>query len=316
MEWYHILLIVVSSIIVLVTLLFPFILSYLLYSIHMVRTSKKKWTRKCSAPNNDEQLAMWNDGFKYIEKYKENIEDISIISDNLKLHGKYINVNAKRCVIILGGRCECLYYSYYYAKPYLENNCNVFVFDARAHGESEGKINTVGFYECNDVINFAKVLHDKYHNKEIYLHGTCIGAATGIHALAKKDCPKYISKIITDGLYRTYYETFKNHMIEQKRPLWPCLDLCFAFYKHFAKIDAKNDGPINKIKNVNVDIMLLSGLKDQYVFPEMTKELYDLCPSKNKQYHFLKDGGHSHLRINNLEEYDKLVMDFIGKDYA
>lgn len=315
MEWYYIVLIILGGIVVLLSLLFPFILSYLLYSIHMVRTSKKKWGRQCSALNNEEQLKMWNDGLDYISSYKDKIVELSIESDGLKLYGEYVNIGAKRTVIIMGGRCECLYYAYYYAKPYLENNCNVFVFDSRAHGKSDGKINTVGFFECKDVIKWAKLLHDNYGNKEIYLHGTCIGAATGIHALAEKNCPKYISKIITDGLYPTYYETFKNHMIEQKRPLWPALDLCFVFYKLFGKIDAKKEGPITKICNVKADIMLISGYKDKYVFPEMTKQLYDLCPSANKQYHFLNEGGHSHLRINQVEEYDNLVINFIGKDY-
>ena len=67
MEWYYIVLIVLGSIVVLVSILFPFILSYLLYSIHMVRTSKNKWNRKCSALDNEEQVKMWNEGLKYIE---------------------------------------------------------------------------------------------------------------------------------------------------------------------------------------------------------------------------------------------------------
>lgn len=313
MDWFYILLIILGSLILLISILFPFILSYLLYSIHMVRTKPEKWARECSAKNNKEQMDMWNQGLDYIKQYKDKIKEVEICNDGLHLFGEYVDINASRCVIILGGRCECLYYAYYYAKPYLENNCNVLVIDSRAHGKSEGKINTVGFNESKDVIKWAQLLHDKYNNESIYLHGTCIGAATGIHALANKNCPKYIKKIITDGLYPTYYETFKNHMIEQKRPLWPALDLCFVFYKHFAKIDAKKEGPITLIDKIDADILLISGLKDKYVFPEMTKELFEKCSSKNKKYHFLKEGGHSHLRVNQPEEYDKLVVDFIGK---
>lgn len=315
MEWYYILLIILGSFILLITLLFPFILSYLLYVIHMVRSKPSKWGRNCSAPKNEEQIKMWNDGLSFIEKYKDKITEVDIVNDNLHLYGEYVDVGASRCAIILGGRCECLYYAYYYAKPYLENNCNVLVIDSRAHGKSEGKINTVGFNESKDLIAWAKYIHDRFSLKEIYLHGTCIGAATSIHALANENCPKYITKIITDGVYTTYYDTFKFHMIEQKRPLWPALDLCFAFYKACAKIDAKKIGPINLIDKIdeNVEIMMISGLKDKYVSPEKTKMMFDLCKCKNKQYHYLKEGGHSHLRINQIEEYDNLVINFIGK---
>ena len=58
MEWYYIVLIVLGSLIVLISLLFPFILSYLLYSIHMVRTNKNKWGRECSSKKNEEQMKM------------------------------------------------------------------------------------------------------------------------------------------------------------------------------------------------------------------------------------------------------------------
>ena len=315
MEWYYIVLIVLGSLIVLISLLFPFILSYLLYSIHMVRTSKNKWGRECSSKKNEEQMKMWDEGLKYIEPYKDRIVEVEIENDGLKLVGEYVNNNADRCVLIMGGRCESLYYAYYYAKPYLENNCNVLVIDSRAHGNSEGKINTVGFNESRDVLKWVELLHDKFNNKEIYLHGTCIGAATGIHALANKNCPSYVTKIITDGVYDTYYEAFKGHMIDLNKPVWPALDLTFAWYKFFGKIDAKNNGPITLIDkiNPNVEILMISGLKDKFVKPEVTKKLFNLCSCKNKRYHYLSEGGHSHLRVNQVEEYDRLVIEFIGK---
>ena len=314
MEWYHILLIVLGSFLLLITLIYPFILSYLLYSIHMVRTKPEKWTRDCSSYKNEEQVRMWNEGLKFIENYKENIEEVHIVNEGLNLYGEFVNIKSKRCVILLGGRCESLYYAYYYAKPYLTNNCNVLVIDQRAHGKSDGKINTVGFKESLDIIEWAKFLHDEKGMKEIYIHGTCIGGASGIHALANKDCPKYITKIITDGLFPTYYDTFKNHMSALNKPLWPALDLTFVFYKMCAKIDAKKEGPITLIKDVKADILLISGLKDKFVLPETTLKLYELCGSENKKYAYLPEGGHSHLRINQPEEYDKLVVEFIG-DY-
>ena len=308
-----IILIVLGSIILLITILFPFILSYILYAIHMVRTKKSKWDRNCSAPNNKEQVDMWNDGLSYISNYKDKIKEVHIVNDNLNLYGEYVDIGANRCVIILGGRCECLYYAYHYAKPYLENNCNVLVIDQRAHGKSEGKINTVGFKESLDILAWAKLLHDTYNNKQIIIHGTCIGGATGIHALTNKDCPSYINKIVVDGLFTTYYESFELHMIDQKRPLWPCLDLTFAIYKLIAKIDAKHQGPITLIDKVHQDILFISSLKDKYVSKESILTLYDKCASKNKSYYFLENGNHSHLRINQEEIYDKVIIDFLNR---
>ena len=35
------------------------------YQEQLVRTSKEKWGRVCSAPDNEEQFQMWNDGVKW-----------------------------------------------------------------------------------------------------------------------------------------------------------------------------------------------------------------------------------------------------------
>lgn len=313
MEWYHIVLLVILGINLLILILFPFILSFLLYQIHMVRTRKSKWDRNCSLPKNEEQLKMWNDGLDYISQYKENIKEVHITNDNLNLYGEFVDIGSKKCAIILGGRCESLYYSYYYAKPYLENNCNVLVIDQRAHGKSDGKINTVGFKESEDIIKWAEFLHNECGIEEIYMQGTCIGGATIIHAIANKNCPTYISKVVVDGLFTTYYETFKYHMIALNKPTWPCLDICFSFYKAFAKIDAKKVGPVTLIDKIDKDILFVSGLKDQYVSKEDTMLLFDKCSSKNKDVVFLPEGGHSHLRINQIDKYDEVIINFINK---
>ena len=313
MKWYYILLIIFAIFNLIILIIYPFVLSYLLYTIHMVRTKKDKWKRDCSSYKNDEQIKMWNDGLNYISHYKDKIEEVDIYNDNLHLFGEFVNIGSKNTAILLGGRCECLYYAYYYAKPYLENNYNVLVIDSRAHGKSDGKINTVGFFESDDLIAWAKYIHDKYNQENILIHGTCIGAATGIHALAKDNCPTYINKIITDGLFHTYYETFVEHMKALNKPTKPFADITFWFYKKFAKIDAKHEGPINLIDKINKDvkIMFISGLEDKYVSPTKTKELFDKCSCINKEYHYLNHGNHSHLRINQVDEYDKLVVDFI-----
>lgn len=314
MDWYYIVLLIFGIINILLLILFPFILGFLLYQIHMVRTTKSKWGRKCSLPKNEEQLKMWNDGLEFIKAYKENIKEVHIVNDNLNLYGEYVDIGSNKCAIILGGRCESLYYSYYYAKPYLENNCNVLVIDQRAHGKSEGKINTVGFKESKDLIKWAELLHNEFNIKEIYMQGTCIGGATIIHALANENCPKYISKVVVDGLFTTYYDTFKYHMIALKKPTKPYLDICFAFYKMFSKIDAKKEGPITLIDKINTDIVIISGLKDQYVSKEDTLLLYEKCSSTNKEVVFLPEGGHSHLRINQPEEFDNIIVSFINKN--
>ena len=256
---------------------------------------------------------MWNEGLDYIKQYQDKIVEVEINNDGLHLVGEFVDIGSTKSVVLLGGRCECLYYAYFYAKTYLEHNVNVLVIDSRAHGNSDGKINTVGIKESEDLKKWVELLHNKFGQEQIYIHGTCIGAATGIHMLAKEDHPKYVTKIVCDGLFHTYYETYYEHMKALGKPTKPFIDIIFFFYKHRAKIDTKNFGPINVIDKIDTDIMFISGEQDLYVSTTKAKELYEKCGSKHKEIHYLPYGNHSHLRYNQKDEYDKLVIDFISK---
>ncbi|MBR2447869.1 MAG: hypothetical protein IKB29_02675, partial [Clostridia bacterium] len=56
-------------------LIFMFIYTYPIskkvYKTQLVRTDSSKWARVCSAPENEEQLKMWNDGIKWADLYRD-----------------------------------------------------------------------------------------------------------------------------------------------------------------------------------------------------------------------------------------------------
>ena len=101
------------------------------YEEQLVRTSPDKWGRVCSAPDNEEQLEMWNSGIEWAETKKEYKKEVAIKNGDLNLYGEYYDFGGDKCVIVLPGRCECLKYSYYFAKPYQESGMNVLVIDSR-----------------------------------------------------------------------------------------------------------------------------------------------------------------------------------------
>lgn len=277
----------------------------------LVKTAPDKWGRVCSAPDNEEQLAMWQSGIKWAESNKQYIKEISIINDGLKLVGEYFDYGCDRCVIIIPGRCECLMYSYYYAQTY-EKVTNILVFDSRSHGYSQGDRSYLGFKENEDLLKWAEYAHDVLGNKEIYFHGICIGAATAVQAITLPHAPKYITKFITDGCYTTFYETFKNHMIYDNRPVHPVIDEIRHILKKEIGVDMKKQGPIYLMDKVTIPTLFISTTQDKFSLPEKTKELYEKCGSAEKKLVWFDKGAHSHIRINNEEEYTSTILDFIG----
>lgn len=285
------------------------------YEEQLVRTSQEKWGRCCSFPDDAEQVQMWNDGVAWMEKNREQITPLEIENDGLRLYGEYFDFGQDRCVIILPGRCESLMYSYYFAPPYEKAGFNVLVIDTRCHGESDGKYNTIGVKESQDVLVWAKLMHERFGNREIYFHGICIGTSSGLFALRADRCPDYLRGIVTEGCYVSFPETFKRHMMALNRPLFPVLQLAmWQIYRHTGT-NVYKDKPISAIQKIKPDcrVLFLYGEKDIFSIPEKSRELFAACVAKDKKLVWFDRGGHSHLRINNTEKYDQAIIDFFGR---
>jgi len=285
------------------------------YQDQLVRTSPEKWGRTCSFPDDAEQVQMWHDGIAWMERNRHRITELQIENDGLQLFGEYFDFGADRCVIILPGRCESLIYSYYFAPPYEEAGFNVLVVDTRCHGKSEGTYNTIGVKESQDILKWAKVMHEQFGNQEIYFHGICIGTSSGLFALTAKNSPDYLRGLVTEGCYISFSETFKRHMMALNRPTFPVLQLVMLqIYRHTGT-NVYKWKPIRAIRKLKPDcrVLFLYGEKDVFSIPEKSRQLFAACSSQDKKLVWFSKGGHSHLRINNTEQYDQAIIDFFGK---
>ena len=296
-------------------LAYTFPIAKKVYNNQLVRTEPEKWGRVCSAPDNEEQLKMWNDGIAWMEPNRSKITEVSVESDGFKLYGEYFDFGSDRCVIILPGRCESLIYSYYFAEPYEKAGFNILAVDTRCHGKSEGKYNTIGVKESHDVLKWAELVHDKFSNKEVYIHGICIGTSSGIFAMTNKNCPDYLKGLVTEGCFVSFRETFKRHMMADNRPLFPVLDMVMLLINKHTGTNVYKDKPIRAIKHINPNarILFLYGKKDIFSIPEKSQKLFDACAATDKQLVWFEKGGHSHLRINNTEEYDNAIIKFFAR---
>lgn len=284
------------------------------YFQQLVRTSPEKWGWACSAPDNEEQVAMWNAGNVWADAHMDNMTEVSIENEGLKLYGQYFDFgNKKRCVIILAGRAECHKYSYYFAEPYQKIGCNVFVIDARAHGKSDGKYNTLGVCESRDLRAWIKLLEDKFGMEEIFFHTICIGTSSALLLLTSPDCPKSVKGIVSEGPYISFRETFRQHMIVDKRPLFPVLDLVMLCIRKYSGTNVYKTAPIKLIDKLKLPVLFIFGEGDKFSIPPRSRELFAKCGSEDKNIVWFKKGCHSHLRLNNTEGYDRVVADFMSK---
>lgn len=283
------------------------------YYNNLVKSEPEKWGRVCSAPDNEEQLQMWNDGIAWAKEQGDVIREVEIEHDGLRLYGEYFDYGSDRCVIIVPGRCECLMYSYYFAPAYQKAGMNILVIDSRAHGKSDGKYSTIGVKESEDIRQWVKLLEEQFGIREIYFHGICVGTSSALFLMEKEDCPKSVKGLVTEGCYVSFRETFRTHMIADKRPLFPVLDLVMLHIWRHTGTNVYWKKPIRSVKKIKQRVLFLFGEKDIFSLPEKSKKLFAACASEDKKLVWFDKGGHSHLRINNTEKYDDTIIEFVNQ---
>ncbi|MBQ4270118.1 MAG: alpha/beta hydrolase [Clostridia bacterium] len=286
------------------------LVSHFLFVLQLKRTKKTKWARECSKKE-PTQLKMYEEGVAWSKKNQAYKKDVHVVNDGLNLYGEYYDFGFDRVVIFVAGRTEGLGYGYYFAAPYRGLGFNVLTIDARAHGESDGTYNTVGFEEHKDLLVWAKFLHEEYGVKSIILHGICIGSSCSLFALTSENCPPYIDGLIAEGMYPNFYESFKNHMTsDYHQPAWPVMPLVRAWMKRYTGHDMRY-GNIDVIDKLQKPLLMIHSKEDRYSLPSEAEKLYAKCPHDKKTIVWFERGAHSKLRPTDPERYDEAVAQFL-----
>ena len=217
--------------------------------------------------------------------------------------------------MLLSGRTESLRYGYFFVKPYAEAGWNVMVIDARAHGNSDGKYNTLGFEESQDDLAWAKFLHEEKGVEQVIFHGICIGAAGGMLAITDPKCPDYIAGLVIEGMYAYFGYSMRQQLIERKKLMWPIMQAIDMQVRRHTGYSMMR-GPIHVIHKMDKPLLMLHSKEDPYSVPENAQKLYDLCPSKQKKLVWFPHGGHSLLRITDTEKYDASIKEFLEENFS
>ena len=299
----------------LISVVMTFIVAYIVYSKTLMRGKSGTWGREhCSEPGCVPLETMWERGLKWQAKNKTFIKELSIKSkDGLKLVGEWFDYGFDKTVIILPGRREVLIYSYYYANPYKEAGVNVLVIDQRAHGLSEGKYSTGGIKEAEDVSIWMKLLHDELGQKEIFLHGICVGTCCAT-IVATKYKTDYLKAVILDSAFISYKEIYKNHYIEGGHKLFPVFYQIWMWFSFFTHCNINDSNPEKYMADFTLPVLYMWGTKDVYCLPEKSKILFAKCASKNKQIEWFDGAEHSRVRLFDEDRYDGLVKDFLARN--
>ncbi len=227
-------------------------------------------------------------------------------SDGLKLKGWFIPSNkSNNTLIVMHGyptnKADVLPFSMFLLK-----NFNVFLFDFRSFGESQGSYTTAGYKEVNDLDGAVEYLKSRKEVKNIGALGFSLGGAV---AIMNKN--NNIKAIVADSAYSNL-----NNMIEvMYKPFYflkyPFVQLTRIYGKIFFNVDPKDISPADEIKNINKPVLIIHGKKDSQI---PVSEAYLLHNANKKAQLWIVDNAdHGETYALNKEEYEKKVLNFFEK---
>jgi alpha-beta hydrolase superfamily lysophospholipase len=281
-----------------------------LYFKWFVKDAPDKFPRGCSLPGDPGHLAMYEDGMAFAEKQKTMAQDVSLLHDGLRLMGVFLDHGKKKTVIIIPGRAETVNYSFYFAELYQNTEFNVLLIDPRAFGLSEGRYMTAGIQEAGDLLAWAAFLHEERKQESVYFHGICVGGATALLALAKRDVPSYVAGAVVEAPFLDFEKMFYHHTVQEGHLTFPVVNEISCFFRHYAKVSIIKDSPSRRVRAIRKPVLFLQGREDVFAPFQETEKLFAACGSPEKKIIFYDHGRHSHLRQANLKEYDADVLSF------
>lgn len=221
-------------------------------------------------------------------------------------------LSTDKIVIICHGVTENKISSIKYARLFERLGFNSVIYDHRRHGDSGGKTTSFGYYEKADLQALVHYVREKIgENALLGIHGESMGAATTIlYAGTYEDEANFH---IVDCPFSDFTEQVL-HVLRRETPIRSTMALRIAnlFLKVRDGYTTDLVSPREVIENVQKPMLFIHSLKDDFILPYMTKELYD-AKRGDKMLKFFEKGIHAKSFFENSVEYEDTVKKFLLK---
>lgn len=257
--------------------------------------------RETTAKRYDE---VWYANVRKSEKWIETANGYPVKAIFLEPH------ESNHYVIICHGVTENKVNSFKYARMFERLGFNSVVYDHRRHGDSGGKTTSFGHYEKIDLQAVVQAL--KLHagpNLFFGIHGESMGAATTLLYAGMEDAADFY---ISDCAYSDISDQL-FHILGSTTPMRTNLALKLAnlFLKIRDGYAIRTVSPREAVVHIKRPVLFIHSLKDEFILPRMSKELYELKPAP-KALKLFEEGAHAQSFNKNPEEYEKVISEFLS----
>lgn len=235
-------------------------------------------------------------------------EEVSFKStDEIRLSGWHIpNSKAKSAIIVMHGypadKANLLPVAQFLAKDF-----NVFLFDFRSFGKSEGKFTTAGYLEKNDLLGAIDYLEKEKNITKIGLYGFSLGGAVALMTYHEN-----VRAIVSDSAYAKL-----SHMAERMYSIFSILKHPLAYLTRlygivFLRINIDDANPVDNIKNLKIPILIIHAKKDTQIPVSEAYLLHDA--NKKTELWIVENAEHGMTHSVNPAKYEEKVLEFFKEN--
>ncbi|WP_297131812.1 alpha/beta hydrolase [uncultured Eubacterium sp.] len=243
--------------------------------------------------------------------YGENGEDVYIMSDLFRLHGKLFKNPGTKYALVCHGYTSKAKHMAGFVNKFHSLGYNVLAVDARAHGDSEGTKIGMGWVERFDVIEWINYIISLEPDAQIILHGVSMGASTVLMA-SGEELPKNVKAIIADCGYTSEWDEFRQEADVLHIPWFPVLNASSAISKIRDGYDFKQASAVEQVKKSHTPTLFIHGSEDELVPYGMLNELYSAANCE-KEILTIQGAGHALSSSVAPELYWNTVEAFLEK---
>lgn len=234
--------------------------------------------------------------------------------DGLKLEGWFVkgSLPLKGTVIYLHGVSDNKISGLPLAKLFSDHGYNVFLYDSRRHGESEGSFCTYGYYEKFDLSEAITQLEKLYGEKlgKVGVFGVSMGAAVALQAAG---IDSRISAVAAEAPFADLHSIsldYQKHIIKVR---WKIIrHLVMARAERIGKFKADEVSPLKALERISAPILFIHGKEDCLIDPQYSTLLYSRARPP-KEIYFIEDASHLDTRMVGGKEYEGKLLNFFDR---
>jgi pimeloyl-ACP methyl ester carboxylesterase len=157
-----------------------------------------------------------------------------------------------------------------YAELFLSHGYSVLMPDARAHGNSGGRIATYGFLEQNDIHQWFEWIIFNQNPKCVYGFGESMGAAQLLQSLQVEH---HFCAVTAESPFSTFREIaydrvgqfFKTGPWLGRTLFRPTVELAFLYARWRYKVDLSQVSPEQAVSTTKTPVLLIHGTVDRNI---------------------------------------------------